>query len=109
MKDTLPKAVPEFKKATEDGVLFRIYRLGSLEVRTIQEPRLPETLGAVFLTKAPVWNLQTEKSMSNVRTDEKIVGGRLYLEASAQPHQNSSGKRLSQCHYYVVVQTEQGN
>ena len=41
----LPVAAPEFNKATEDGVVFRIYRIGSLEVRTIQEPGSSEPLG----------------------------------------------------------------
>ena len=40
LEEVLPTAAPEFHKATEDGVVFRIYRLGSLEVRTTQDPRV---------------------------------------------------------------------
>ena len=31
LEDVLPKASPEFEKATEDGAQFRIYRIGALE------------------------------------------------------------------------------
>ena len=32
LNDILPMAAPEFNKITEDGVAFRIYKIGSLEV-----------------------------------------------------------------------------
>lgn len=110
MKDILPEVAPEFKKATEDGVVFRIYRLGSLEVRTVQEePNHPETIGVVFLSKAPNWSLHRAKGVSDGHHEEKIVRAKLYLEGGKYLSQNPSGKRLSQCHHYVVLHTEHGN
>eukprot|EP00930_Biecheleria_cincta_P060792 TRINITY_DN4638_c0_g4_i1.p1 TRINITY_DN4638_c0_g4~~TRINITY_DN4638_c0_g4_i1.p1 ORF type:complete len:962 (-),score=205.08 TRINITY_DN4638_c0_g4_i1:117-3002(-) len=109
MEDILPKVAPEFKKTTEDGTLFRIYRLGSLEVRTVQEPHLAEKVGVVFLSKAPTWSLHPAKSASAGHDEEKIVKANLYLEGGKYLDQNPSGKRLSQCHHYVVLQTDHSN
>ncbi|CAJ1399899.1 unnamed protein product [Effrenium voratum] len=47
-KDILPTASPEFKKETEDGSTFRIYQIGSLEVRTTQEMFGQELVGGIF-------------------------------------------------------------
>jgi len=109
MEDILPGIAPEFKKATEDGTIFRIYRLGSLEVRTFQEPDLAETIGVVFLNKAPKWSLHPATGVSAGHHGEKIVKAKLYLEGGKYLDQNPSGKRLSQCHHYVVLQTDHGN
>jgi len=109
MEDILPEVAPEFKKTTEDGTLFMIYRLGSLEVRTFQEPDLAETIGVVFLSKAPRWSLHPAKGVSAGHHGEKIVKAKLYLEGGKYLDQNPSGKRLSQCHHYVVLQTDHGN
>jgi len=109
MKDILPEVAPEFKKVTEDGVIFRTYRLGSLEVRTVQEPNLPETMGVVFLSKAPNWSLRRAKGVTDLHHGQKIFKARLYLEGGKYLRENPSGKRLSQCHHYVVLHTEHDN
>jgi hypothetical protein len=44
----LREAKPVFDKATEEGTNFRIYTLGSLEVRTTQEFEGDEIIGAVL-------------------------------------------------------------
>lgn len=113
MKDILPAAAPEFEKATEDGTLFRIYRLGSLEVRTVQEPGLPEAIGVVFSARTTAWNSQPSRGASTLSGEEKIAKGSLYLEAidsqtSARLDEKWSS-RLNYCHYYVVFETEKGN
>ena len=36
-KEMLPDAAPVFDKSTEDGTAFRIYRCGTIEVRTMQD------------------------------------------------------------------------
>ncbi|CAJ1381273.1 unnamed protein product [Effrenium voratum] len=113
LEEVLPTAAPEFHKATEDGVVFRIYRLGSLEVRTTQEPGQAEDLGVVFSTRAVTWNL-SEPNVRSVRDEEKIVRGRIYIEAidaesAKRLDQLWSSKRLDYCHYYVVLETEDQN
>jgi len=44
----LKESKPMFDKTTEEGTKFRIYTLGSLEVRTTQEFEADEVVGAVF-------------------------------------------------------------
>jgi len=53
LEDALESAVPAFEKVTEDGSRFSIYRIGSLEVRTITEPDCEPVIGAVFSVHAP--------------------------------------------------------
>jgi len=51
----LKAAAPKFKKVTEDGITYRIYRLGKTEVRTIQEEEdRREEIAAVFEVEALV-------------------------------------------------------
>jgi hypothetical protein len=45
-------AKPAFEQSTEDGTAFRIYKKGSIEVRTIQEHDGEETIGMVFSIRA---------------------------------------------------------
>jgi len=47
-KYVLNSVAPAFHKKTEDGTSFRIYRVGSLEVRTTQEHDGEESVGIVF-------------------------------------------------------------
>ncbi|CAK9112784.1 Uncharacterized protein SCF082_LOCUS52291 [Durusdinium trenchii] len=115
LDEVLPVAAPEFQKSTEDGIIFRIYRLGSLEVRTIQEPEGQEEVGVVFSTRAPTWDLSASKSSGKaIRDDEKVVRGRIYVEAidietARRLDQKWSSKRLDYCHHYVVLETEEEN
>jgi len=51
-KEALETAVPNFDKLTEEGSRFRIYRVGGLEMRTVQEADGPETVGAVLAARA---------------------------------------------------------
>merc|ERR550525_2115052 len=53
LEDALESLAPEFDKTTEDGSRFSIYRIGSLEVRTITEPDCEPVIGAVFSVHAP--------------------------------------------------------
>merc|ERR1740121_1030956 len=48
----LKSATPEFDRSTEDGIIFRVYRVGNLEVRTTREPNADEIVGEVFSTRA---------------------------------------------------------
>merc|ERR1712217_572962 len=52
LEDALESVVPDFDKVTEDGSRFSIYRIGSLEVRTIAEQDCEPVIGAVFSVHA---------------------------------------------------------
>merc|ERR1719272_504586 len=52
-EQALKTATPVFDKSIEDGIKFRIYKIGSLEVRTTQVPDCKEIIGAVFSISAP--------------------------------------------------------
>merc|ERR1712050_679366 len=49
--DVLKSTSPVFDESTEDGSRFRIYKFGSLEVRTGQESDGKETIGAIFCVR----------------------------------------------------------
>jgi len=112
LKEILPTAAAEFEQKTEDGVVFRIYRLGSLEVRTVQEHEKAEHVGVVFSARAPSFNLRPGKKM--VSDDERVTKASIYVEAidaesSILLDQKWSSKRLDYIHYYVVLETDASN
>jgi hypothetical protein len=65
-----------FDQATEDGVRFRIYKLGTLEVRTIQEADGPELVGVAFSLAPP----PRETDAAPLKDNDKIVKAVLYVE-----------------------------
>merc|ERR1712113_837747 len=66
----LKSVSPEFDKSTEDGTAYRIYRLGSIEVRTSQDHDEQEVIGAVFSTHAQV---QGADVTPKVQDTERII------------------------------------
>merc|ERR1719464_66306 len=52
-ESTWKASEPTFNKLTEDGARFRIYKVGNVELRTIQEHDGEETVGAVFSSCGP--------------------------------------------------------
>jgi len=95
----LQSVVPVFDKRTEEGIRFRVYNIGTLEVRTTQEADGKEIVGAVFTTRpsgqAPARRGRAEQT----RPTERIKKVAMYVEKV------SSSSR----HYYVVVETEADN
>ena len=61
-EEVIPNATAEFQQVAEDGTTFRIYKLGSLEVRTIQEASKEEQVHQVFSSRAVSWNAQGNKT-----------------------------------------------
>ena len=106
LSDILPTAAPEFKQTTEDGTVFRIYQIGSLEVRTTQENFGEEHVGVLFSKSAPTWNLASKaKSPQVVSDNEKIQDCKVYLEAAeGETHSNKQAH-----HFYMVCQTASKN
>eukprot|EP00434_Breviolum_minutum_P009356 symbB.v1.2.008245.t1/scaffold515.1/size193321/7 len=100
--DILPTAAPEFKKQTEDGSTFRIYQIGSLEVRSTQVKFAQEKVGAIFSSRAPAWQL---KCASNAPQDDLLQECKVFIEA-ADGHM-PSGKQPH--HFYLVFKTVKEN
>jgi hypothetical protein len=70
-----------FEKFTEDGMAFRIYRSGSLEVRTTQEHGAEEIVGAVFSISKTVPTIKqgvTKESEHIVKVTEYVTAGAQY-------------------------------
>merc|ERR1712039_947945 len=86
-------AVPTFDKATEDGNRFSIYRIDSLEVRTITEPECEPVIGAVFSVHAPV-----EAPKQATGEQERIMKATEYVERVGIAFQ-----------VYVTLETDQKN
>lgn len=96
LKDALRDSAPVFDKPTEEGMRFRIYSLGSLEVRTVQDLGGSEVVGAVF----SIQNVKALGSASGLVPDqEKVVKATEYVERTS-----GAGRG-----YFVVLETESGH
>jgi len=105
--DHLAGSTPVFDKSSEEGLQFRIYRLGSLEVRTTKVHEGEEVIGAVFSICAS----QTPKAAARgpLPADweqEKISKVSSYVEHAFV--QGGDASSLG-CRYYLVLETEMGN
>lgn len=97
---------PVFHKSTEDGTQFRIYRIGSLEVRTTQDLNGAEEVGVVFSTNAPKSKDKQEESWSTIAKTDKIVKVVEYVERVLLdcPAEAPEARR-----FYTVLETSQGD
>jgi len=93
-------ATPAFDRFAEDGTRYRIYRFGSLEVRTVQEHDGEEEIGVVFSVRSSMtaWGGKWNRSAKDT---ERIVKATEYVEAKLD---GRHGHRL-----YVVLETEEGH
>jgi len=111
LESNLKESAPVFDKTTEDGTRFRIYRLGSLEVRTSQEFDAEEEVGAVFSvrnadsTARSVSEDQTILPKKSIAMQEKIAHATEFVERAFV----KGGKSSSQRRYYLVLETENGH
>merc|ERR1719162_558496 len=95
---------PIFDKCTEEGLRFRIYRLGSLEVRTTTELQDQEVIGAVFSVRSKSQK-HTASTTTTVGDQEKVQRITEYVEAICIPGEGAkAGKVLRR--YYLVLETE---
>jgi hypothetical protein len=93
----LSSATPVFDKVTEDGLRCRVYKFGSLDVRTTQEDKGEEVIGAVFSARMPS---VARAADTDVQEQEKIAKVTEYVEAdSARSYFRS----------YLVLETVQEN
>lgn len=104
LDDMIQTASPVFDKTTEDGVRFRVYRLGILEIRTTQEANGTEVIGVVY----SVLN-QTSKAsvtaVAAVQDEEKISTITEFVE---KEFAISSDPSILRRRFYIVLETEKG-
>lgn len=93
LEQALKSAEPAFEKSTEEGTKFRVYKFGSMEVRSTQEADGKEIIGAVFSIRA-----QSKAGISQTNAEEKIEKVTEYVENAAQSRRS-----------FVVLKTESGN
>jgi hypothetical protein len=92
--------LPIFERSTEDGLAYRIYRVGSVEVRTTQELGEQEAIGAVFSIHFPTLKSSPHRS---IKEGEAITKVTEFVEA------NGVYNARPETHYYVVIETSGGN
>jgi len=101
----------DFDKSSEEGLRFRVYHLGSLEIRTIQGLGDSEVVGAVFSTQPHARVTRSKKLSAN----DKVVKALLYIEAGHLESILVDGVKKSATnaglfrHYYTVLETQEGN
>mmetsp|Transcript_17853 Transcript_17853/g.33666 ORF Transcript_17853/g.33666 Transcript_17853/m.33666 type:complete len:1135 (-) Transcript_17853:138-3542(-) len=106
--EIIKAARPMFEKCTEDGIRFRIYRVGSLEVRTTQAYDDAEVVGVVFAIRRPSQRAALELRRV-VQDSECISKVTEYVEHSRQQIDKLPSAGLYDCCYYTVLETQQGN
>merc|ERR1719476_572473 len=76
----LQSAIPVLDRTTEEGTRFRVYKIGNLEVRTIQEVDGKEVVVKVFsLTRCAVSRTQDEL-VEKMKSTDKIAKVTMYVE-----------------------------
>mmetsp|Transcript_123591 Transcript_123591/g.384783 ORF Transcript_123591/g.384783 Transcript_123591/m.384783 type:complete len:1284 (+) Transcript_123591:36-3887(+) len=95
----LKSAKPVFDKMTEDGLRFRTYQFGTLEVRTTQEHDGEEVIGAVFSSRP-----DASASGRRAEAQEKITKVSEYVQSASKDVVDALSRRS-----YLVLETSEGN
>jgi hypothetical protein len=103
LQNVLNTAAPMFEKSTEEGMRFRIYRLGSLEVRTTKEDGSDENIGAIFSIRDPKGDAILRKEAKTFQSEDRIIKATEYVERV-----HRAGAAAGHRRYYVVCETEHG-
>jgi len=93
----LKSATPEFDQVTEDGLRYRVYKFGNIDVRTTQDQGADEVVGAVFSVRASP-KLQQASTEAQVQEQDKIIKVTEFVEAD-EAHYRS----------YIVLETAEGH
>jgi len=96
---------PAFDQRTEDGARFRIYQIGSLEVRTVQQAGGQEAACAVYSSVAAPSQASPD---SRVAETERISKVRQYVEKRGKQGERAPGAPPPLRRFYVVLETERG-
>jgi len=94
----IQSATPVFDKSSEEGTRFRVYKVGSLEVRTFQELDGNETVGAVFSTSPSGEASMQKMTWRKFDLADAVKKVTSYVEKDPELR---SGHR-----YYVVLETQ---
>jgi len=92
----MESSTPIFDMKTEDGMRYRVYRVGSLEVRTTQECEGKEAVGAVFSIRSRGKGLIA--SSRRAQDSELITKVTEYVQRNGAANQS-----------YVVAETDKGS
>eukprot|EP00408_Alexandrium_pacificum_P025048 CAMPEP_0171202934 /NCGR_PEP_ID=MMETSP0790-20130122/25260_1 /TAXON_ID=2925 /ORGANISM="Alexandrium catenella, Strain OF101" /LENGTH=892 /DNA_ID=CAMNT_0011668377 /DNA_START=56 /DNA_END=2734 /DNA_ORIENTATION=+ len=105
MERMLKTMTPVFSKVAEEGTKYRIYELGSLEVRTMQPHDGKEKIGAVFSSRAP--SARAPAGAAASKDADSIVRATQFVESSQQIR--DSKYVPSDIRFYVVFETSAGD
>jgi len=105
LERALKSATPVFDKSTEDGVRFRIYEVGSLEVRTIQDQGGKEVVGQVFSSRIHT----AAGTAGSIKDDDRVVKVTEYVESCEHSIVVTRAAVKAQHRYYVVLETQAGD
>jgi len=107
----LRTALPVFDRSTEEGMRFRIYRMGCLEMRTTQELGREEVVGMVYSMHAPPpagsTVLHGKGKAESTKEREKIMKATEYVESALGEGQVEA--TWTSRRYYLVLETDQGS
>merc|ERR1719326_441382 len=93
-EQVLKSCAPAFEKQTEDGMTFRIYRMGSLEARTTQAHDGKESVGVIFSVRDRL-DCSSEHAQLGPEKIQKVTE---YVERAPSESQNNDFR------YYVVLE-----
>jgi hypothetical protein len=98
-------SVPVFDRTTEEGMRFRIFKIGSLEIRTTQELLGDEIIGAVFSVRSRSSGTQEHREKQvHIQGEDSFIKVTEYVEAAFE----NDASDFLECQYYIVLETQSG-
>jgi len=97
-RQVIQSTPPAFDKKTEEGMRFRVYHIGSVEVRTIQEVDGKEVVGAIFSKGRAPNATMNDKELAKIQGSEKVVKITMHVERDRRLHTSHR--------YYIVLETD---
>jgi len=97
----LKSATPVFDRTSEEGNRWRVYKVGSIEIRTIQKPEETEVIAAVFTTRPMAQSPTSGEEGPKVKDYEVLAKITMYVEKELGS--------LSNRRYYIVLETDPRN
>jgi len=112
LQQTLKTTTPSFDKCAEEGMRFRIYQVGSLEVRTTKEHDGKEVIGVVF-SAASRRHAHTGSKERIIKETDTVVKVSQYVEdlrpSAGVGKPQPGSEQHEHCRYFVALETEAGD
>jgi len=105
----LRSAAPVFDRTAEDGCRFRVYGIGALQVRTVQDFSGGETVLAVFSVSAPAQADAQSIAKEPMPGSQRVVKATLYVENASAGVGGGEIEVCVRCRYYAVLETDGGS